>query len=97
MLPDGRIADQGEILESQPQKRLVIRWLHQLRPELTAEGYSTCTITLEPANGAVKLSVLHQIDREGSKLIEAVSGGWPQILSNLKSLIETGEIAVRRE
>jgi hypothetical protein len=33
------------------------------------------------------------MEREGSKLIEAVSGGWPQILSNLKSLLETGAVA----
>ncbi len=32
---------------------------------------------------------------DGSKLIQAVSGGWPVILSNLKSLLETGEIAVK--
>jgi uncharacterized protein YndB with AHSA1/START domain len=96
VFPDGRVADQGEILDCQPQKRLLIKWRHHLRPELTAEGFSTCAITLEPANGAVKLTVLHLIDREGSKLIEAVSGGWPQILSNLKSLLETGEIAVKR-
>ena len=42
--------------------------------------------------GAVKLTVLHEIDKPKSKLIEAVSGGWPKVLSNLKSLLETGEI-----
>lgn len=47
---------------------------------------------LEPLDGAVKLTVTHAIDRPQSKLIEAVSGGWPAILSNLKSLLETGEI-----
>ena len=40
------------------------------------------------------LSGTHTIEREGSKLIEAVSGGWPKVLSNLKSLLETGAIAV---
>jgi hypothetical protein len=43
---------------------------------------------------AVKLSITHTIDREHSKLIEAVSGGWPKILSNLKSLLETGALAI---
>ena len=48
---------------------------------------------IEPAAGdAVKLTVTHSIERADSKLIEAVSGGWPQILSNLKSLLETGAI-----
>jgi hypothetical protein len=44
--------------------------------------------------GAVKLTITHVIDRAESKFIEAVSGGWPRILSNLKSLLETGSIAV---
>ena len=40
---------------------------------------------------AVKLSVTHSVPVEKSKLIHAVSGGWPQILSNLKTLLETGK------
>jgi hypothetical protein len=48
---------------------------------------------IEPAaNEAVKLTVTHSIEREASKLIGAVSNGWPQILSNLKSLLETGSV-----
>jgi len=43
---------------------------------------------------AVKLTITHEIDRPESKLITAVSGGWPCILSNLKSLLETGEVAI---
>ncbi len=43
----------------------------------------------------MKLTVLHEIDRSDSKLIQAVSGGWPSILSSLKSLLETGEPLVR--
>ncbi len=43
----------------------------------------------------MKLTLAHTIDRPGSKLIEAVSGGWPKILSNLKSLVETGEVALK--
>jgi hypothetical protein len=39
----------------------------------------------------VKITVRHEIDRPKSRLIEAVSGGWPLILASLKSLIETGE------
>ena len=63
--------------------------------ELKAEGDSFCTFELEPLPDAepqvVKLSITHTIDRPESKLIHAVSGGWPRILSNLKSLLETGE------
>ena len=88
--PDGSITDAGEIVEADPPRRLVIRWQHQKKPELKAEGESLCTIDLEPSGLAVKLSIIHTIEREPSKLIEAVSGGWPKILSNLKSLLETG-------
>jgi hypothetical protein len=50
---------------------------------------------LEPTAGAVKLSITHTIEREPSKLIGAVSTGWPKVLSNLKSLLETGTIALQ--
>jgi hypothetical protein len=39
----------------------------------------------------VKLTVTHVMDKLDSKLIKAVSGGWPMILASLKSLLETGE------
>lgn len=90
----GQVFDAGEIVESQPPKRLVIRWQHQNKPEIKAEGDSMCTMELEPIGPAVKLSITHSIEREPSKLIEAVSGGWPKIISNLKSLLETGSIAL---
>jgi uncharacterized protein YndB with AHSA1/START domain len=89
----GEVWDSGEIVESDPPRRLVIRWTHQMRPELKAEGASLCTMELEPIEQAVKLTITHGVDREGSKLVEAVSGGWPKILSNLKSLLETGALA----
>ena len=89
--PDGRVVDSGEIVEADPPKRLVIRWQHQNKPELKADGASLCTMELEPSSTAVKLSITHTIERDPSKLIEAVSGGWPKVLSNLKSLLENGE------
>ena len=94
LFPDGRIADMGEIAEFEPPRRLAIRWRTEFRPELKAEGWSRCVMELEPADGAVKLTVTHTIELENSKFIEAVSGGWPKILSNLKSLLETGEVAI---
>ncbi len=90
---DGTLTDSGEILESDPPRRMVIRWRHEWKPELKAEGWSRCTMELEPVDRAVKLTITHEIDRPESKLIGAVSGGWPGILSNLKSLLETGEVA----
>jgi len=92
---DGRIADTGEILEVDPPRRLVIRWRNEFRPEMKAEGYSRCTMELEPMDdGTVKLTITHGIQRAGSAFIEAVSDGWPRILSNLKSLLETGKSAL---
>src|SRR6202047_4305369 len=90
LYPDGTITDTGEIVEAEPPRRLVIRWQHQNKPELKAEGESLCTMELEPSGAAVKLSITHTIEREPSNLIAAVSGGWPKIISNLKSLLETG-------
>jgi uncharacterized protein YndB with AHSA1/START domain len=87
---EGRILDAGQIVEADPPRRLVIRWQHQNKPELKAEGDSLCTMELEPIGAAVKLSITHTIEREPSNFIVAVSGGWPKILSNLKSLLETG-------
>jgi uncharacterized protein YndB with AHSA1/START domain len=95
VFPDGRTADSGEIVEIERPKRLVIKWRNEFRPELQAEGYSRCTMELEPAQDAVKLTITHVMERADSKFIEAVTGGWPKILSNLKSLLETGQIALR--
>jgi uncharacterized protein YndB with AHSA1/START domain len=92
VLPDGVVCDAGEIVAFEPSKRLGIRWRNEFRPEFKAEGWSLCIMEIEPVDGAVKLTVTHSMEREGSKLIDAVSGGWPQILSNLKSLLETGSV-----
>jgi uncharacterized protein YndB with AHSA1/START domain len=91
---DGGVTDVGEIVEAEPPRRLVIRWRHQKNPDLTAEGDSLCTMELEPSGTAVKLSITHTLEREPSKLIAAVSGGWPKIISNLKSLLETGDVVL---
>ena len=92
---DGQVYDTGEIVAAEPPRRLVVRWQHQNKPELKAEGESLCTMELEPFGTAVKLSITHSIEREPSKFIEAVSGGWPKVISNLKSLLETNSVAVQ--
>jgi uncharacterized protein YndB with AHSA1/START domain len=91
---DGQILDAGEIVEAAPPRRLVIRWQHQTKPELKEEGPSLCVMELEPSGTAVKLSITHSIERDPSKFIAAVSGGWPKIISNLKSLLETGSVVL---
>ena len=92
---DGRIADSGEVVEAERPRRLVIKWRNEFKPELKTEGYSRCTMELEPEKDTVKLTITHVMEQGDSKFIEAVSGGWPKIASNLKSLLETGESALR--
>ncbi len=43
----------------------------------------------------MKLTITHTSEREDSKVITAVSGGWPKVLSNLKSLLETGSAVLQ--
>jgi uncharacterized protein YndB with AHSA1/START domain len=100
---DGRTADTGEILEAVPPVRLVIRWRNEFKPELKAEGWSRCTMEIEMADyypdhdaKAVKLTISHELEGEGTKFVEAVSGGWPKIMSNLKSLLETGDVTFQK-
>jgi uncharacterized protein YndB with AHSA1/START domain len=91
MIPDGRVADSGEILEIDPPRRLVLTWRNEFKPELRQEGHSRLTYELEQQGDMVKLALTHEIDVPKAKFIEAVSSGWPAILSSLKSLLETGE------
>jgi len=91
--PDGAVADSGEILEIEPHKRLVLTWRNEFRPELTAEGFSRLTYELEQQGDMVRLALTHEMPElppGKSKFIDAVSSGWPAILSSLKSMLETG-------
>ncbi len=92
--PDGRATDAGEIAEAEPPRRLAIRWRHLDKMEFKAEGESLCVMELEGGGGAVRLTVTHSLERENSKFIAAVSAAWPMVLSNLKSLLETGSIVL---
>jgi uncharacterized protein YndB with AHSA1/START domain len=95
---DGRVTDIGEILEVEPYRRIVIKWRNEFMPELKAAGYTRCTIEIEPRGDAMKLAIRHESETDGpNKLIDAVTGGWPQIMASLKSLLETGEALPRME
>jgi uncharacterized protein YndB with AHSA1/START domain len=92
MIPDGRVADSGEIIEVDHPKRLVLTWRNEFVPGMKEEGFSRLTYELEPVPPAtVKLTLTHEIDRKPSMLIDAVSQGWPHLLASLKSLLETGQ------
>ena len=91
---DGRVIDTGEVVEADLPRRLVLTWRNEMNPEWKAEGYSRCTMDIEAMDNAVKLTLTHTMERADSKLIGGVSGFWPLILSNLKSLLETGHVVV---
>lgn len=87
-----RTMDDGTVLEADPPRKLVLRWRNRWNPELEAEGDTLCTMTLQPEGDTVRLHIVHESERPESRLIGAVSGGWPKIVSNLKSLLETGAV-----
>jgi uncharacterized protein YndB with AHSA1/START domain/DNA-binding transcriptional ArsR family regulator len=99
------IADPAQVvLESEPYRRLAYSW-HTFTPEF-AEGVglsdevftraanerrSKVTFEIEQLGHMVKLTVIHNDFEPGSTVLEMVSGGWPHLLSDLKTLLETGE------
>ena len=85
------LTDAGEVLEAKPQQRLVLKWRNEF-PELKPEGYTRCTFELTPQGDLTRLEVIHEAEMDNSKTIAAISGGWPRILSNLKTFLETGEV-----
>ena len=88
--PDGRVADGGEVVEVDRPRRLILSWRNEWNDAMKAEGYTRATFEIEALGKTVKLTVTHEIDRDGSKFIEGISVGWPKILASLKSLLETG-------
>jgi uncharacterized protein YndB with AHSA1/START domain/DNA-binding transcriptional ArsR family regulator len=102
----GTTSDDPEqvVLESDPPRRLSYTW-HTLTEELAesldmtddararvaAETRSKVTFDIEPLGDVVKLTVVHDGFDAGSLMASMVSQGWPSVLSNLKTLLETGE------
>ncbi|MER9676534.1 SRPBCC family protein [Mesorhizobium sp. M0208] len=87
---DGRVTDNGEVLEIDPPKRIVLKWRNEFMPEIKADGYTRCTFAIEQEGEMVKLAITHEADGP-HKLLGHVANGWPLILSSLKSLLETGK------
>ena len=102
----------GEVLEADPQRKLVVTWKLVMAPELAAEPYTTLTYDIEETRIAgTRLTVTHDltgapqtaamVSGAGEKIDstegEGAGGGWAWILSDLKTLLETGEtIAAQR-
>jgi uncharacterized protein YndB with AHSA1/START domain/DNA-binding transcriptional ArsR family regulator len=96
-LGDGRVADDPEqvVLESVPYSRLAYTW-HNTTATCAGGGApeprSKVAFDLEDLGGLVKLTVIHDGFEPGSKVLESISGGWPRVLADLKTLLETGEL-----
>ena len=80
---------EGENLEVDPPRRLVQSFMALWSEDVRREGYSRVTWEIEPVGDSCRLTVTHDELREGAH--GEIYGGWPQILSGLKTLLETGE------
>ena len=91
LVMNGTTTDVGEILEANRPRRLSYTFRHVLDDDLRAEPATKVVFTLEPHGDLVKLTLTHEGFADGSKLLDGISRGWPAILSNLKSLLESGQ------
>lgn len=80
----------GEVLESDPPKRLVISWANESQKD-DPDQYSRVTFDIEPQGDVVKLTVAHDELQPGSGMLNGISKGWPHVLSSMKSFLETGQ------
>lgn len=91
LVTNGTTTDVGEILEADRPRRLAYTFRHVLKEDLRGEPATKVVFNLEPHGELVKLTLTHEGFAEGSKLLDGISKGWPAIISNLKSLLESGE------
>jgi uncharacterized protein YndB with AHSA1/START domain len=80
---------EGENLEVDPPRKLVQSFNALWSDDVKAEGTSRVTWEIEPVGDSCRLVVTHDALREGAN--DELYGGWPMILSGLKTLLETGE------
>lgn len=89
----------GEVLEVDPPRKLVITWRMAIDPSMRAEGFTRLTYEIEPGrDGVSRLSVLHDVTGrpghaamvDGVKQGPGTGAGWTWILSDLKSMLERG-------
>jgi uncharacterized protein YndB with AHSA1/START domain len=81
---------EGENLEVEPPHRLVQSFRALWSDDVKGEGTSRVTWEIEPVGDSCRLTVTHDQLREGANA--EIYGGWPMILSGLKTLLETGEL-----
>jgi uncharacterized protein YndB with AHSA1/START domain/DNA-binding transcriptional ArsR family regulator len=96
---DGTVADDPEqvVLESDPFYRLAYTWFNTADPYTgggAPEPRSKVAFDLEDVGaGLVKLTVVHDGFEPGSRVLQSVTRGWPRVLADLKTLLETGDVA----
>ncbi len=85
----------GRVVENNPPHRLVITWARPTEAEDESKhSRVTFDVELQP-DGFVRLIVTHAGLEHDPKMLESISGGWPKVLSNLKTLLETGRAVLR--
>jgi uncharacterized protein YndB with AHSA1/START domain len=88
--PDGTgVWGEGENLEVDPPRRLVQSFTALWSDEVKSEGTSRVTWEIEPVGDSCRLTLTHDELREDAH--GELYGGWPMVLSGLKTLLETGE------
>jgi len=97
VMEDGRTDVEGEVLESDPPRRLQVSWRVDWIEEARALAPAIVTYDIEQAGDAVKLTLTqHNPGPVPRKFVDAGKQGWAAILSSLKSLLETGQPLVIR-
>ncbi len=86
----GFVLGEGEVLEVDPPRRLVHTMLAFFSEEAKAEGSTRVTWEIEPVGDSCRLTLVHDQMRDGANA--QIYGGWPMVLSGLKTWLETGEL-----
>lgn len=79
----------GKVIEIRPPQRLVLSWVEPAKVD-DPRQHSRVIFDIETLTDAVRLTVTHENFVVGSTMFGPISDGWPRVLSNLKSLLETG-------
>ena len=89
---DGSIAVKGTVIEAKEPDRLSFTWHVHYNPEAFKERPSRVTFELETVEDATRLILIHDDFDPDSVVLPQISQGWIAILSNLKTLLETGDV-----